>query len=323
VVDVSVIICAYTEARWTELVDAVHSAIRQDPPPREVIVVVDHNAQLFTRVAQELPAVRVVENTEALGLSGARNSGIAVALGDILCFLDDDAVATADWLVRLTEHYQNVDVLGVGGSIEPGWSAGRPFWFPEEFDWVVGCTYRGMPESTAPVRNLIGCNMSFRRAVFSAVGGFSSGIGRVGTRPVGCEETELCIRVQQRDSGSILLYEPRAPVLHRVPAIRARWSYFLARCYSEGLSKALVAQLVGSHDGLSTERAYTLRTLPQGIVRGLADTARGKPSGLARAVAIVVGLAFTAAGYVAGRLTGRRARPQPELESSRPPKVAA
>jgi GT2 family glycosyltransferase len=317
VVDVSVIICAYTEARWDELVDAVHSVIHQDEPPREVIVVVDHNSALLTRVTELLPTVKALENAEAPGLSGARNSGLAAAAGSIICFLDDDAVADAGWLARLMPHFDDASVLGVGGSIEAWWAGGRPFWFPDEFDWVVGCTYRGMPESTAPVRNLIGCNMAFRREVFAAVGGFSSGIGRIGTRPVGCEETELCIRVQQRGSENLLLYDPGARVRHRVPAVRARWSYFLARCYSEGLSKALVAQLVGSHDGLSTERAYTLRTLPWGVARGLADTARGRPAGLTRVAAIVAGLAFTTAGYAAGRLTARREGTFPEPDSTR------
>src|SRR5439155_54307 len=74
----------------------------------------------------------------------------------------------------------------------------RPTWHPPEFGWVVGCSYRGLPVEPAPVRNLIGCNMSMRRELFDAVGGFTHGIGRIGTIPLGCEETEWCIRVRQR-----------------------------------------------------------------------------------------------------------------------------
>src|SRR5205085_69247 len=80
--------------------------------------------------------------------------------------------------------YANLEVIGVGGTVEPLWLHGRPPWFPPEFDWVVGCTYCGMPEVAGPVRNLIGCNMSFRREVFEGVGGFRSGIGRIGTYPL-------------------------------------------------------------------------------------------------------------------------------------------
>jgi glucosyl-dolichyl phosphate glucuronosyltransferase len=305
--DISVIICAYTEERWDDLVGAVESVRRQSLPPREIIVVVDHNPSLLERVRTEIPGVVAIENREARGLSGARNSGILAAAGGLLAFLDEDALAAPDWLERLSAGYADPQVLGVGGAIEPVWLSGRPGWFPEEFDWVVGCTYRGLPQSATPVRNLIGCNMSFRREVFEIAGEFRSGIGRVGTRPLGCEETELCIRVNQRWPQRRLLYEPQARVRHRVPASRARWDYFRSRCYAEGLSKATVARHVGSGDGLASERTYTFRVLPQGIARGLGDVLRWDTTGLARAGAIMVGLAFTLAGYLIGTISERLA----------------
>ena len=162
-VSVSVVICAYTEARWDDLVAAVRSVQLQDPTP-EVIVVIDHNDALFDRVRIEILGIKVIVNTGRRGLSGARNAGVAVATGDIVAFLDDDAEAEDQWLPRLVETYRDGDVLGVGGSVTPNWSGTRPRWFPPEFDWVVGCSYQGMPETRAPVRNFIGTNMSFRRA---------------------------------------------------------------------------------------------------------------------------------------------------------------
>jgi glucosyl-dolichyl phosphate glucuronosyltransferase len=302
--DISVVICAYTEERWGDLRASVESVQRQSRTPLDVIVVVDYNPPLFARVCREIPTVVAVENQEPRGLSGARNSGIAVAQGAVIAFLDEDAVAAPDWLAQLSAGYADPQVLGVGGAIEPVWQSGRPTWFPREFDWVVGCTYAGMPQEAAPVRNLIGCNMSFRRELFLGVGGFRSGIGRIGTRPVGCEETELCIRARQRWPQKTLLYEPRARVYHRVPASRTGWRYFLARCSAEGLSKALVAQFVGASDGLASERTYTLQTLPRGIMRGLTDTLAGADmSGLARAASIITGLLWTTAGYIGGSVT--------------------
>jgi hypothetical protein len=148
--------------------------------------------------------------------------------------------------------------------------------------------------------------MSFRRDVLLAIGGFSSELGRVGTLPVGCEETELCIRAKQQYPPGRLVYEPSARVHHRVPGIRARWSYFRDRCHAEGRSKAIVARLVGAGDGLSTERTYTMRTLPRGVFAGIGDTVRRRdPSGLTRAGAIIAGLGITTAGYVKGRIRGR------------------
>lgn len=300
----SIIICAYTEKRWRDLVAAIESLQRQTLLPYEVIVVIDHNPLLLQRVRHLFPDVVAVENREERGLSGARNSGVAVATGDIIVFLDDDAIAEPDWLGALVKGYEEPNVIGVGGSSLPIWMDKHPQWFPEEFYWVVGCTYRGLPPSTSVVRNLIGCNMSFKREVFDAVGGFRSGIGRIDTRPLGCEETELCIRTNQFWPDGYFVYEPNARVLHNVPGNRASLNYFLARCYSEGLAKALVSKFVGPRDGLSAEWKYSMYTLPTGVLRGVADAIlRQKFSGLARAGAIVAGLTVTTTGYCVGRVS--------------------
>lgn len=308
--DLSVVICAYTEERWGDLVAAIDSVRRQSTPPREIIVAVDHNPRLLGQVRAHLPEVVVVANRpETPGLSGARNSGLAAALGAVVAFLDDDALAEPDWLACLAAGYSNPRVLGVGGAIAPLWACGRPRWFPEEFHWVVGCTYRGLPPVAAPVRNLIGANMSFRRAALEAIGGFRSGFGQVGAGMLRCDDTELCLRLQRRWPGGLLLYDPRARVAHRVPASRARWPYFRTRCYTEGLAKALLVRLAGPRRGLAAERAYTTRTLPRGVLRGLKDAAlRGDPGGLLRAGGIVAGLSFTTAGYLRGRAAERRER---------------
>ena len=284
---------------------------QQIPPPSEIIVVIDHNSPLLERVRAHIPGVIAIENAESRGLSGARNSGIAIANGEVIVFLDDDAVVTPGWLTLLCEEFAAPQVLGVGGAILPLWSAPTPGWFPEEFYWVVGCTYQGMPLMKATVRNLIGANMSFRREIFKAIGGFRHGIGRVGTLPVGCEETELCIRVRQHWPEGVFQYQPEARVLHHVPESRTRWRYFWTRCYAEGLSKAIVARYVGTKDGLASERAYTLRVLPRGVIRGLMDTLlRGDLTGIMRAGTIMAGLAVTMLGYLAGRISPLVAKPQ-------------
>src|SRR5258708_11413688 len=302
---VSVIICAYTLKRWDDLTAAVQSAIEQTLLPTEVIVVIDHNPELQRRAQEKFPLALVVENREAVGLSGARNRGIANATGDFMAFLDDDAVADADWLEVLTAHFEDQTVLGVGSRIEPAWQA-KPTWFPDEFQWVVGCTYRGMPRTVESVRNLIGASMVIRREVFETAGGFRSGIGRVGNVPLGCEETELCIRARQQWPGHKFIYDPDAKVRHRVPAERVTWRYFRSRCYAEGQSKALISWGTRTSESLSSEPAYTLRTLPTGIAHGLQDALwRGDGNGLLRAGSIISGLLITTVGYLMGLMQQR------------------
>jgi GT2 family glycosyltransferase len=159
-----------------------------------------------------------------------------------------------------------------------------------------------MPRISAPIRNPIGASMCIRREVFQAVGGFRTEIGRVGILPIGCEETELCIRARQHWPERYFLYIPQVCVAHFVPQKRATWRYFRSRCYAEGISKAVVTRFVGTKDSLSSESAYTLRTLPVGVLRNLGlALLRGRFSYVLRALAIVIGLCITTAGYLVGK----------------------
>lgn len=304
--DVSVIICVYTEERWQDILEAVESLRQQSVPPREVIVVVDHNPKLLQQVQTHLPDVVTIENQGARGLSGARNSGIALAKGELIAFLDDDASAEPDWLERLVRCCEDPQVLGAGGTVEPLWLSTQPKWFPEEFYWVLGCTYQRRPDRPVVVRNPYGGCACIRREVFETVGGLRSTIGRIGKLPMGCEETELCIRAQQHWPDKFFLYEPEARIHHHIPAVRGKWRYFRSRCYAEGLSKAAVTRYVGAQGGLASERSYTLHTLPRGVWKGLTDAIlRRDITGLQRAGAIVAGLFITTSGYVVGTISQR------------------
>lgn len=306
---VSVVVCAYTERRWTALLAGLAAVRAQTLAPGEILVVIDRNPALHARLAAlGLPGVQVLANADAQGAAGARNTGIRAATGDLLAFLDDDAIPRPDWLRRVTLPFAEPRVAAVGGASRPAWLAGgRPPWFPPEFDWVVSCAYPGQPARPGPIRNVWGCNMCVRRSVLAEVGLFDTALGRVGTFPAGCEETELCIRIAQRVPGSRILYQPSAVVLHQVPAERARWGYFLARCYREGASKARMVGMVGAGDGLELERTYVRQVLPRAVARNLVHACTsGLPAyGLGRTTAIVTGSLITLSGYI--RHSARRA----------------
>jgi glycosyltransferase involved in cell wall biosynthesis len=312
---ISVVVCAFTRERLEVMSEAIAALRAQTLPPHEVVLVIDHAPELLDEVRGLWPDLRIVANRERQGLSGARNTGVAEAGGEVVAFLDDDAIPASDWLARLAAAYADPDVLGAGGTVRPRWLEGKPAWFPPEFDWVVGCTHSGMPQELEPVRNLVGANMSFRRAPLLEVGGFSHDLGRVGTLPVGCEETDLSIRVHQRWPEAEILYDPAATVEHVVPPARGKVRYFLDRCRAEGRSKAVLTGMVGSDDGLSSERSYVRRTLPLGFLRDLGAVFRGDFGGVSRAAMIVVGLAATSVDYL--RVRSGIAQPD-ETEGAHP-----
>ncbi len=131
-------------------------------------------------------------------------------------------------------------------------------------------------------------------------------MGRVGSLPVGCEETELSIRLAQADPGVRVLRDTSGAVAHLVPVERQSLRYFVSRCYHEGRSKAVLARLVGTRQGLASERAYATRTLPSGVLRHAGAAVRGDLTGLARAAMILLGLGATVVGYLSGRQAGAR-----------------
>jgi hypothetical protein len=142
------------------------------------------------------------------------------------------------------------------------------------------------------------------------IGGFNPDTGRVGKLPIGCEETEACIKLTQADPGSAILYAPTARVRHHVSVDRVRMAYIARRSWCEGMSKAGVARTVGRQAALSSESRYATRVLPAALGREL----RRGPRGASSAVAIVMSLGLAAAGYVRGRLSVvRPARSQAPL----------
>ena len=301
---VAVVVCAYTEKRWDDVLSAYHSLIAQTVPADEIVLVIDHNPALSARLAAALPDATVVGNAHAQGLSGARNTGISVTTADLVLFLDDDAAADPQWIEQLTAAFVDPAVVGTGGWAVPRWdSPGRPSWFPDSFLWVVGSSYEGQSRTSGPIRNPLGCAMAFRRSALDSTAGFSDGVGRVGTHPLGCEETELSIRIARANPGTTLVGAPQAVVSHRVTAPRMTVRYFLSRCYWEGVSKAVVAAHVGAGAALASERTYTTKVLPRAFFRGLGDGLRGRWSGPLQSLAIATGLVVTTSGYLRGRRT--------------------
>jgi O-antigen biosynthesis protein len=279
----------------------VASAIAEAPD--DVLVVIDHNAELFERAIDNLRAlnstsrstrVRVIANEKQSGLSGARNMGIAATDTTIVAFIDDDAEVLPGWIGHLVAPFSDESVVAVGGRAMPARPDRFPGWWPQEYNWVVGCSWTGLPEALTEVRNVIGCCMAFRRDALVETNGFDPALGRVGSNAAGCEETELCLRL--RRGGARVLYEPRATVLHHVDDRRLTARYFIRRCWAEGRSKARISRSLGGAS-LGPERRFALDALRQSVSTGARATISLEWSGIARAAALAGGLCTTGLGF--------------------------
>lgn len=301
----TVVVCAYTLDRLALTEACLDAVLAQTPSPGQVILVADHNEELGRLIASRFPTVEVIPNAGPPGLSAGRNSGLAAAVGEIVVFVDDDAQPSTGWLAALLAPFADPAVAVVGGRAEPVWEGRRPRWFPDEFLWVVGCSFEGQRVGHG-ARNPLGCNMAFRRTVFERVGGFDLGIGRLGSLPLGGEETEICLRMRRHMPGATVVVLPDAPVWHAVPRARGRIGYFLRRCFYEGVSKAVLTRLT-ERPALATEHDYVLRALTRGAAARLARAARldDAAGAIAGVGAMMLGLGAACLGYGYGRVRSR------------------
>ncbi|NND73748.1 MAG: glycosyltransferase family 2 protein [Ilumatobacter sp.] len=299
------IVCAYTTERYDDLVACLDGLRRQSRPADEIVCVIDGNDELRKRIEHlvQHDGVTVVANRYTAGLSGARNTGIDATTADIVAFIDDDAVPADTWLAEIVAPFGTPTVAATGGRIEPGWSDRRPGWFPPHLDWAVGCTIPTMPADGGAIRNMYGASAAFRRDALVAVGGFPTELGRVGADAAGCEETDVCIRIRQRDPDATIVYAPRSEVVHRVTPERSTVKYVLVRCFAEGRSKAVLSRRVGAAHATSDERAYAVgivAVILRDLIGGLA-----RPARIGRAAVLSAGLASASLGFAAERLRRR------------------
>lgn len=307
--------------RWKLLQQAVASACDQTLPPVDVVVSIDNNEELL-KISQSVLAteetnvpIRVVSSEflhnerdlsihaqahgakRRFGAGQARNVGAEYAKGEILAFLDDDAVAEPTWIEELLKAYSGPYVLAVGGAPHPNYETERPLWFPRQFDWVFGCFYDGLPTIRAPFPRLIGANMSVRADTLRKIGGFHS---------IDFDDMDMCHRIAALGGPASVVFAPSAIVYHYVPAQRVSWHYFWRRCFYVNLSKIEAHRGMGAASSFGPEVSFVARTMTFGIARELRSVFRGDWYAVLRIGAILVGVTSAAAGNGVGRL--RRAR---------------
>jgi len=259
---VSVVLCEHTLDRYEDLFEAARSVLSQCYENVELVLVSDGNTAVYERFERDFGDRNDVVmhcNDSNIGLLESRNTGAEVATGDVVAFLDDDAIADEQWVSELVDVYREHDVPAAGGRMLPKWVAGKPTFLPAEFYWLVGVTNRGFgpggdATTAGEVRNTFGSNISFKRDVFLALGGFESDIGgRQGDKNLQGGETELCARLQA-EYGYGVYYNPDAKVAHKVFDYRTDLEWLLDRAFWQGYSKRGMEVLVPQSSG--TESAF-------------------------------------------------------------------
>ncbi|MGB3193236.1 MAG: glycosyltransferase family 2 protein [Limnoraphis sp.] len=245
---ISAIICTHNRDRY--LGAAIDSLLTQDFEDYEVIVVDNASTdgtREVTEARQHHPKLTYVYE-EVTGLSVARNRGAKEAKSPILAYLDDDAIATPQWLGILHQAYQQNEKLAIaGGKVTLLWPEGiqAPPWLSEGLAGNLGAYDLGneVVNITKPGLTPRGLNYSLRRSFLDQIGGFDPNLGRVGKRLLSNEElhmTELALK-----KGWTVSYLPEALVAHNVAPERVNRSWFMERGWWQGISECYREQLAG------------------------------------------------------------------------------
>ena len=246
---ISAIICTHNRDNY--LGAAIDSLLMQDFLGSFEVVVVDNASKDRTREVVEArlgnPKLEYIYEP-ITGLSVARNTGAKTADGEILAYLDDDAVASKQWLRVLHEAYKSNNKLAIaGGKVSLIWpeEIEPPKWLSVELSGNLG--YYDLGDSVVYIDQAgltpRGLNYSIRRTFLEQIGGFDTNLGRVGKKLLSNEElhtTELAIK-----RGWQVAYLPEALVAHNVAPERLRPSWFIERGWWQGISECYREQLAG------------------------------------------------------------------------------
>lgn len=219
--NVSVIIVTYN--RKFECEKSITSLISQSCLPMEIIVIDDGSSKPFEF---NHPLVKVFRNPFELGLSASRNIGVKLCRGDIIAFIDDDAIADDDWVKNIRHAVQEYDADIVGGPVLPLFLSKVPEWFDiKQFGACIGINQK----------DIIGCNIAIKRSVFEKIGYFNENLGRKYGKLLSGEETEFIQRAKHAKMK--IHFIPSAIVYHIIYPHKLTLYYLLKRIWWEGVTQ--------------------------------------------------------------------------------------
>jgi glycosyltransferase involved in cell wall biosynthesis len=255
----SIIISIYSMNRYHDLLDLLCAIKIQTTECFECIIVVDENETLFEMInefllSKDIKCAITVYNSKNRGLSYSRNVGVEHARGEIVGFIDDDAIPFPKWAESIIETFDDKTIGAVAGEIIPLWEYEEMSWFPKVLYWMISCSYRSNPGTKVETDRGFGTNMAFRKDLVNSIGGFDVSLGIDGKKWIGGEDTLMFLKI--KSLGKKVVFDPNAIVYHKITANRIHLINIIKRAINGGISVAAL-QKAGEYNVMkSTEKDY-------------------------------------------------------------------
>jgi len=190
--------------------------------------------------SSRFPIRRVFEPRQ--GSSFARNRAVDEAHGDIIAFIDDDAIADREWLRAMLSALKSRALDAACGMVLPRWSAPPPPWLGPRLIVKLAVHDRATIESASSeqnetLQNYFSANVGFRRAAFERFGRFREDLGVVGKNPMSGEDTELFARIIA--GGGKMGFVRDAIVHHMIGPERMTAEYLRRKSFAFGFGSAI------------------------------------------------------------------------------------
>jgi GT2 family glycosyltransferase len=277
----AVVVCTRDRRR---LLEACLASLDEQSHPVPIVVVDNGSSDTtpaFLRAWSRAAPRRSTVSEPVAGLSRARNVGVDHADGDVVLFLDDDALAPAGWVHAHLHAYEDPTVHAAGGPVVLDFVDGRPPWVATRLEhWWSALDHGAEGRPFPPPHGPYGANMSVRRHALVAAGGFDPRLGRRGKSLLSSEEAALFENIWA--AGGEILYVPEAVIVHQITAERLRPSWVLRRGIAQGRSNVRRLRLngpdrrreMGAQLAAATRRPTSLLGDGDGWAGALDDAAR-------------------------------------------------
>jgi glycosyltransferase involved in cell wall biosynthesis len=246
----SVIVCTYN--RDQHIKRALDSLIAQDFDKSDYeIIVVDNNSNDRTpQIIKDFKAshpdyhITLAHETRQ-GLSFARNTGLKLAQGSYISYIDDDGIARNDYISQIKKYTEQFpDDVAFGGKVLPKYEKGHaPEWMSKYIERIISIVNLGNEVKVLKKTYPVGCNMIFKKSVFDQIGGFNTALK--------LRSDDKYIFFKIREAGFRVLYLPKVVVWHFIDHFRNSLDYVKKVSRLNGEAERIRIKTLSKHRGIT------------------------------------------------------------------------